>query len=144
MNGGLGPDLMGICEVENKFVVDGLAVNVNGRLPNRAYDVVHSDTVDERGIDVAFLFDPQLLGAPVDQRFQFIVMRRTATRELYQVNFATHRGRTWAVFGNHWPSRSGGELESAGYRAIAGGNPRVLPPTGVGGSREGDSCPRHG
>jgi Endonuclease/Exonuclease/phosphatase family len=120
MNGGLGPDLLGICEVENKFVVDGLAVNVNGRLPNRVYDVVHSDTVDERGIDVAFLFDPQLLDAPLDQRFQFIVMRRTATRELYQVNFTTHLGRTWAIFGNHWPSRSGGELESAGYRAIAG------------------------
>ena len=29
-------------------------------------------------------------------------------------------GRTWAVFGNHWPSRSGGQFESAGYRHIAG------------------------
>jgi hypothetical protein len=25
-----------------------------------------------------------------------------------------------AVFGNHWPSRSGGQFESEGYRAIAG------------------------
>ena len=24
------------------------------------------------------------------------------------------------MFGNHWPSRSGGQFESAGYRAIAG------------------------
>ena len=47
-------------------------------------------------------------------------MRRTATREIFQVNLQTHRGRTWAVFGNHWPSRSGGQMESAGYRAIAG------------------------
>jgi predicted extracellular nuclease len=36
------------------------------------------------------------------------------------VNFQTHRNRTWAIFGNHWPSRSGGQLECAGYRAIAG------------------------
>jgi hypothetical protein len=27
---------------------------------------------------------------------------------------------TWAVFGNHWPSRSSGQFESEGYRAIAG------------------------
>jgi hypothetical protein len=29
-------------------------------------------------------------------------------------------GRTWTLFGNHWPSRSGGQAESAGYRHIAG------------------------
>jgi hypothetical protein len=46
-------------------------------------------------------------------------MRRNATREIVQVNFETHTGQTWAVFGNHWPSRSGGQSESAGYRHIA-------------------------
>jgi hypothetical protein len=81
---------------------------------------VHADTVDERGIDIAFLFDPALFTAPPNERFQHVVMRRTATREIFQVNFQTHRGRTWSIFGNHWPSRSGGQMESAGYRAIAG------------------------
>ena len=53
--------------------------------------------------------------------FFHVVMRRNATREIVQVNFrTTTAGRTWAVFGNHWPSRSGGQYESAGYRAIAG------------------------
>jgi endonuclease/exonuclease/phosphatase family metal-dependent hydrolase len=48
-------------------------------------------------------------------------MRRNATREIVQVNFTTNpAGRTWAVFGNHWPSRSGGQAESEGYRDIAG------------------------
>jgi hypothetical protein len=38
-----------------------------------------------------------------------------------QVSFkTTAAARTWAVFGNHWPSRSGGQFESEGYRAIAG------------------------
>lgn len=48
-------------------------------------------------------------------------MRRNATREIVQVNFKTRTpaARTWAVLGNHWPSRSGGQFESAGYRAIA-------------------------
>lgn len=120
MNGGAGPDLLGMCEVENEFVVERLRDAVNGLLPARNYQVVHADTVDQRGIDVAFLFDPALFTAPAAERFQHVVMRRTATREIFQVNFHTHLGRTWAIFGNHWPSRSGGQLESAGYRAIAG------------------------
>jgi len=64
MNAGAGPDLMGVCEVENEFVVDRLADVINIVLPARAYRVVHADTVDERGIDVAFLFDPSLFTAP--------------------------------------------------------------------------------
>ncbi len=120
MNAGNGPDLLGICEVENEFVVNRLADAINALLRDRTYQVVHADTVDERGIDIAFLFDAALFTAPADQRFQHIVMRRTATREIFQVNFQTHRGRNWGIFGNHWPSRRGGQLESAGYRAIAG------------------------
>ncbi len=120
MNGGAGPDLLGVCEIENAFVLDLLIADLNARLPGRNYARVHADTQDKRGIDVAFLFDPQFFTAPPAEVFQHVVMRRTATREILQVNFTTHRGRTWSVFGNHWPSRSGGHLESAGYRAIAG------------------------
>lgn len=120
MNGGSGPDLLGICEVENQFVVDKLVARLNTLLPDRHYSRAHADTKDERGIDVAFVFDPKYFTVPPGETFQHVVMRRTATRELLQVNFTTHRGRTWSVFGNHWPSRSGGALESAGYRAIAG------------------------
>jgi hypothetical protein len=121
LNGGVGPDLMGMCEIENEFVVTALRDAVKSRLPGRDYVIAHFDTKDERGIDIAFMFDPTLFAAPADERFQHIVMRRTATREIFQVNFKTlHRNRTWSIFGNHWPSRSGGQMESAGYRAIAG------------------------
>ncbi len=120
LNDGAGPDLMGLAEVENEFVVDQLAAAVNSRVAGRKYKVAHADTSDHRGIDVAFLYDPKRLEAPKDERFQHVVMRRTATREIFQVNFHTKSGRVWTVFGNHWPSRSGGQMESAGYRAIAG------------------------
>ena len=120
MNGGAGPDLLGICEVENEYVVGLLAAAVNARLATRGYQVVHADTSDARGIDIAFLFDPAHFTAPPGERFQHVVMRRTGTREIFQVNFRTSRGRTWSVFGNHWPSRSGGQWETAGYRTIAG------------------------
>jgi endonuclease/exonuclease/phosphatase family metal-dependent hydrolase len=116
---GSGPDLLGVCEVENATVLQMLVTRVEA-LTSRSYTFVHFDTVDQRGIDIAFIFRPELLTAPTDQRFQHVVMRRTATREILQVNFQTRKDRTWAVFGNHWPSRSGGQLESEGYRQIAG------------------------
>lgn len=120
MNGGNGPDLLGVCEVENEWILNRLKDWASVRLPARSYSVVHADTKDERGIDVAFIYDDRLLTAPPTERFHHVVTRRAATREILQINFQTHRGRTWSVFGNHWPSRSGGQYESAGYRAIAG------------------------
>jgi endonuclease/exonuclease/phosphatase family metal-dependent hydrolase len=120
LNGGAGPDLLGVCEVENEFVMNRLVKAVNRLLPDRRYELVHADTQDQRGIDVAFVYDPARFSVPPGETFQHVVMRRTATREIFQVNLRTAHGRTWAVFGNHWPSRSGGQFESAGYRAIAG------------------------
>jgi hypothetical protein len=86
----------------------------------RQYAIAHADIQDGRGIDVAFMFDPLLFEAPATERFQHVVMRRTGTREIFQVTFQTHRGGTWSVFGDHWPSRRGGQFESEGYRQIAG------------------------
>ncbi len=121
MNNGLGPDLLGVCEVENKFVVNLLAQSL-GAL-GRNYKVIHHDTQDKRGIDVAFLYDATRLTVPepIEQNvFSHFVLRRTATRDLVQVSFRTVRGRHLVVIGNHWPSRSGGQAESAAYRAMAG------------------------
>jgi len=121
MNGGAGPDLLGVCEVENRFVLDLLVAEVEARLPGRSYAIAHADTDDARGIDVAFLYDDTRFELPPDETFFHVVMRRNATREIVQINLRTIAGgRTWGVFGNHWPSRSGGQHESAGYRHIAG------------------------
>ena len=119
LGGGLGPDLLGVCEVENATVLQML-VNRVQTLTGRNYVFAHFDTSDQRGIDIALIFRPELFAAPQGELFNHVVMRRTATREIFQVNFQTHQGRTWAVFGNHWPSRSGGRFESEGYREIAG------------------------
>ncbi len=119
MNNGNGPDLLGLCEVENSWVVQRLASRVNASL-GRNLLVHHADLSDKRGIDVTFLYDPAWLSADAAETFHHVVMRRTGTREIVQVNFQTQEGRTFTVFGNHWPSRSGGRYESAGYRNIAG------------------------
>jgi predicted extracellular nuclease len=121
LNDGAGPDLLGVCEVENQFVTQKLVDGLNARLPDRQYGLVHADMSDRRGIDVAFIYETSKLEVPPGSVFQHFVMRRTATRDILQINFLTKPGgRTWTVFGNHWPSRSGGRLESEGYRQITG------------------------
>lgn len=116
MNNGRGPDLLGVCEVENAFVMQLLMESL-GPL-HRNYAVVHHDMSDHRGIDIGFIYDTDLF--TFENLFSHFVMRRTATRDILQINFKTHRQRQLVVIGNHWPSRSGGEEQSAGYRAIAG------------------------
>lgn len=114
--------------------MDRLIEAVNTHLAtSRNYDVIHAHTNDERDIDIAFIYDTTLLDVPYPNLdpadplkqsvFWHVVMRRHATREILQVNFVTKTPdrHIWALFGNHWPSRSGGSpANSAGYRAIAG------------------------
>ncbi len=116
MNDGKGPDLLGVCEVENKPVVERL---VKALAPlKRKYKVAHHDTSDKRGIDVAFIYDSQRFKA--EKQFYYCVLKRTATRDLFQVNFKLKSsGRDLILVGNHWPSRSGGRYESEPYRIIA-------------------------
>lgn len=123
MNADKGPDLLGVCEIENRHVLELLVQAINAKLATpRSYSIIHADTNDARGIDVAFIYDDTLFEAPQDTVFFHVVMRRNATRDIVQVSFTTKTpaARTWVVFGNHWPSRSGGQYESQGYRAIAG------------------------
>jgi hypothetical protein len=49
-----------------------------------------------------------------------VIQKRTATRDLFQVNFRTAAGRLLVVIGNHWPSRTAGVYESEPYRMMAG------------------------
>jgi endonuclease/exonuclease/phosphatase family metal-dependent hydrolase len=121
MSGDAGPDILGVCEVENRFVLDALAAEVNHRVPGRAYEVVHFDsTLDHRGIDTAFLYDGSLFQVDPEAIFSHFVMRRTGTRDITQVTFTSQAGNELVALCNHWPSRSGGAVESAGFRATAG------------------------
>ena len=54
-----------------------------------------------------------------EEDFHYVVLKRNATRDIYQVNFRTAAGNPLILIGNHWPSRSSGELETQPYRIIA-------------------------
>jgi endonuclease/exonuclease/phosphatase family metal-dependent hydrolase len=121
LSNGNGPDILGVCEIENRFVLDELLTTLQGVLPARNYGVVHSDnTRDRRGIDTGFLFDADLFTVDPAAIFSHFIMRRTGTRDITQVTFRTQAGNDLVALANHWPSRSGGTFESAGFRATAG------------------------
>lgn len=121
MNGRAGPDLLGVCEVEDRKVLVDLAEAVRALVPARQYGVVHADnTRDRRGIDTAFLYDQGRYTVDPALIFNHFVIRRTGTRDITQATFRTAAGRDLVVLCNHWPSRTGGTVESAGFRATAG------------------------
>lgn len=117
MNNGAGPDILGVCEVENVEVLHRLTEVIRS-IGGRMYKVAHADTGDNRGIDVAFLYDPKVARTKKSEWFQHWVVKRYATRELFQANF-TIGDKMLVVVGNHWPSRSAGQYESEPFRIIA-------------------------
>jgi endonuclease/exonuclease/phosphatase family metal-dependent hydrolase len=125
MKEGSGPDILGVCEVENRFALQSLADQLNQALPARNYQLVHVDsTRDQRGIDTAFLFDANQFTAKMDELFSHWVMRQTGTRDITQITFVAPSGKQLVMLANHWPSRSSSAGEgaeySAGFRATAG------------------------
>lgn len=125
MKDGAGPDILGVCEVENRFVLQTLADQLNAQLPGRNYQLVHVDsTRDQRGIDTAFLYDAHQFTAKLDELFSHWVMRQTGTRDITQITFVAPSGKELVLLANHWPSRSAaagdGAEYSSGFRATAG------------------------
>ena len=116
MNDGKGPDILGVCEIENKSVLHQLVDSLSSLGLN--YKIAHHDTSDQRGIDVAFIYDSDKF--EFKGQFFHIILKRTATRDLFQVNLkCKSSGRDLILVGNHWPSRSGGKLFTEPYRIIA-------------------------
>ena len=109
MKAGAGPDLLGVCEVENRFALQALADRLNALRADRSYQLVHFDaTRDQRGIDTAFVFDANVLSTNPQELFSHWVMRRTGTRDITQATFVTQAGTELIALANHWPSRSAG------------------------------------
>lgn len=113
----VGAAIIGISEIENKGVVEDLAKQPE--LVKRAYQVVHYDSPDRRGVDVGLIYNPKL----------FIVTNSKSYRlRTEDTNFLTRdqlmvsgylQGEKVHVIVNHWPSRTGGEMSSRPKRNAA-------------------------
>jgi len=115
------PALVALCEVQNRRVLDDLALYSS--LRRLHYKIAHFESPDPRGIDVALFYRPQFfqpyLEKPIRIRFAGDIHRRT--RDILYVAGKLCNGDTLHVFVNHFPSRLGGELESENSRVEVAG-----------------------
>lgn len=100
MNSGRAPDVLGLCEIENRTVLQVMVKQLN-RKTGRAYEIVHEDSPSYRGIDCAVLYDSKTVAL---DRSRIHRVEKFATRDILEARF-TSGGKPFFVFVNHWPSR---------------------------------------
>jgi hypothetical protein len=119
--GGEAPEILGLCEIENHGVLEDLGKTLR---PAHPYNIVHFESPDARGIDVALMFQNGI--NVTEKSSEFIRLDFPDEEEpytsrdiLYVVldlqssNFDLH------LFVNHWPSRRGGLDASEPRRVVA-------------------------
>jgi len=102
------PEIIGVCEVENKWIVSELA---NGTpLRNFKYKFIHYDSPDQRGIDVALIYRSDkfkpVFHQPIGISYPFDTLSKT--RDILYVKGLTTTNDTLHLFVNHFPSKYGG------------------------------------
>nr|WP_262909849.1 endonuclease [Maribellus sp. CM-23] len=113
------PSVIGLCEVENRFVLEQLLENT--ALQSIGYRIIHKESPDARGIDVALLYNPNDF-YPVEYNYFPLIDRdgsARSTREILHVAGILGGTDTVHFFMNHWPSRYGGLMETKESRKSA-------------------------
>lgn len=135
------PVLVGVSEVETRGALEDLVKN--HQMASFNYGIVHYDSPDRRGIDVALLYRkkhfvvtntksiPLMIyndmeskkksdaNAEDDQPEEMDASKRVYTRDQLVVSGLLD-GEEIHIIVNHWPSRSGGEKRSSPFREAAG------------------------
>ena len=117
MNNGNGPDIMGVCEVENQQVLEKM---VGKYLSDLNYGIAYLESPDNRGIDNGLIFKSNKFKLLNLQADTVHLSDNWPTRLIFGVNLLTNDDEQITVFVNHWPSRSGGQMESEPNRISAG------------------------
>lgn len=117
------PLLIGLCEIENEHVVRDI---LKYSTTMKKYGVVHHESPDARGIDVAMIYDSSLLKLVESGKIRFILPEKTTatTRDIVWGKFVSNKKDTIVGIVNHWPSRIGGATESEPNRLEAAKNAR--------------------
>lgn len=113
------PAIVGLCEVENRDVLQLLCNETP--LKTAGYKIIHKQSPDHRGIDVALLYQPDKFD-PISYDFYPLTNTKDQildTREILYLCGTTNNLDTLHFFVNHWPSRYSGFLESQAKRNLA-------------------------
>ena len=115
------PALIGVCEIENRQVL--VDVVNHPLLLSKDYGIIHYESPDVRGIDVALLYQKNLFKPTSHESYELLIYDdvsrdRVITRDQLLVSGELD-GDPIHVIVNHWPSRSGGEARSRSKRVGA-------------------------
>ena len=115
-----GPDIIGLAEIENRTVLEDLIKHPN--IIKKNYSVVHYDSPDNRGIDVALLYKPTKFDFEESKKFKIEFLNNNGkfvnTRDILLVSGKLEKEKTHVIV-NHWPSRYGGKLRTESFRKKA-------------------------
>lgn len=115
-SGWKAPTIIAICEVENRYVLDRLRKETP--LNSISYKIIHKESPDFRGIDVAMLYNPEEFYPlaydyyPLSNKKEEIIN----SREILYVTGILGGTDTLHIFVNHWPSRYSGIMETRELR----------------------------
>jgi hypothetical protein len=113
------PDMIGLAEVENRWVLERLTRETP--LSKFEYRIIHKDSPDLRGIDVALLFLQDSF-KPINRSSIHVSGLKDddePTRDILYVKGIVKSGDTVHIFVNHWPSRYTGQVETMHKRNTA-------------------------
>jgi predicted extracellular nuclease len=117
---GGAPVIVGLLEVENRQVVQDLIKQP--ALAKYDYGIVHYNSYDYRGIDVAFIYQKRRFTPSHSLKKEVVIFneegRREYTRDILVLTGMLDNEKV-ALFLNHWPSRRGGEAISLPKRNAA-------------------------
>ncbi len=114
------PAIIGLAEVENRAVLEDLIKSKN--LKKKRYEIIHFDSPDRRGIDVALLYQQEYFTPLNQESFEVKLWEETGKR-IYTRNILLVSGllddEIIHIIVSHWPSRRGGQIKSDPKRAKA-------------------------
>lgn len=112
------PAIIGVSEIENRRVLDDIVSTE--KLSKANYQIVHYDSPEIRGVDVALLYRPDVFEFEWSDAFQPIIPERPGfkTRDILAV-CGRIEGELFCFFVNHWSSRRGGSEASEFLRCGA-------------------------
>jgi endonuclease/exonuclease/phosphatase family metal-dependent hydrolase len=112
-----GVAVLGLSEVENRTVIQDLVKQPP--IKDRKYKIVHEQSPDERGIDVALIYNPKYFEYEDHKAIELPLEDDDGepdyTRDILHV-WGKFDGEAMHFLVNHWPSRSGGEAATTHKR----------------------------
>lgn len=112
-----GVDMIGLCEIENKKVLEDLIYCTS--LSSSPYEIAHFESPDLRGVDVALLYRSDRIkvfhAEPLQPNLSEFSTR--PTRDILYVKTLIGGSDTLHVFVNHWPSNYGGGPDKQAKRS---------------------------